>query len=226
MIVELLVIVNFILLLIIGVFVAKTYRSVNSSAHRRLDGNVLKQDDTSTNSELRKNSDDVQSRLNKQADDALKAISTLQKFVPKQFIKHFSQHGLDSIELGHATDADVTVMFCDIRDFTGLAENMQPKELMFLNSYFYRMNEPIHQNSGFIDKFIGDAILGIFDRDSGSENSSVDAVRAAIEIYKALDLYNSQRHKSSYKPIKIAIGLHYGNAVLGTVGSEDRMDIQ
>ncbi len=225
MIVVLLIVINLLLLLVIGIGVAMIYGKVKTTT--TFSDNEVKSLKRKHRNETsyKKNSEDLQLRINKQADDALNAMSMLQRFVPKQFIEHFRHHGLDSIELGHAIDTNVSIMFCDIRDFTGLAENMQPKELMnFLNSYFYRMNARIHENAGFIDKFIGDAILAIFDRHTSNENSSVDAINASIEIYKALELYNSHRQKSGYQPIKIAIGLHHGSAVLGTVGSEDRMD--
>jgi adenylate cyclase len=103
---------------------------------------------------------------------------------------------------------------------------MSPQELMyFLNSYFLRMNAPIHHNNGFIDKFIGDAIMALFDNPDGEDqDKAADAINAALEIQSALILYNSHRANSKYAPIKNGIGIHFGPVVLGTVGSDDRMD--
>jgi adenylate cyclase len=128
--------------------------------------------------------------------------------------------------LGHADEDDVAILFCDIRGFTGLSEQMSPQEVMnFLNSYFLRMNDPIHHNGGFIDKFIGDAIMALFDHPKGSnEDKATDAIRAALDLRYALNIYNQHRHNSGYPPINIGIGIHFGPVIIGTVGSDDRMD--
>ncbi|GEA10125.1 adenylate/guanylate cyclase domain-containing protein [Alteromonas sp. KUL49] len=160
------------------------------------------------------------------ADEALRLSQTFQKFVPRQFVDHITKNGSSSLELGHADEDDVAILFCDIRGFTSLSENMRPHELMsFLNSYFLRMNDPIHQNRGFIDKFIGDAIMALFDHPGGNADDKVaDAVQAALDLRKALNIYNKHRKNSGYDPVNVGIGIHYGPVILGTVGSDDRMD--
>ncbi|WP_232364452.1 adenylate/guanylate cyclase domain-containing protein [Salinimonas lutimaris] len=162
----------------------------------------------------------------RRADEALVLTKTLQKFIPRQFVDHFAKHGTVELTLGHADEDEVAILFCDIRGFTGLSERMGPQQLMtFLNSYFLRMNEPIHQNRGFIDKFIGDAIMALFDHPGGSAKAkAIDAVSAALDLRKALTLYNQHRQNSHYDPIGVGIGIHFGPVILGTVGSEDRMD--
>lgn len=160
------------------------------------------------------------------ADEAQRLHQTFQKFVPRQFVEHFSKDGSGALGLGYADEDEVAVMFCDIRGFTGLSEQMSPQQLMnFLNSYFLRMNAPIHDNFGFIDKFIGDAIMAVFDHPNGSfSEKAADSVRAALDLQKALRLYNHHRAKSGYAPVKNGIGLNLGPVVFGTVGSDDRMD--
>lgn len=167
-----------------------------------------------------------ETRFIQRADEAQRLISTFQKFVPRQFVDHFAKHGEGSLELGHADEDEIAILFCDIRGFTGLSEKMTPQELMkFLNSYFLRMNDPIHQNGGFIDKFIGDAIMALFDHPNGTnEDKARDAIRASIDLRKTLALYNQHRANVGYPPVNIGIGVHFGPAVLGTVGSDDRMD--
>jgi len=164
--------------------------------------------------------------IEQKADEAQSLQQTFQKFVPRQFVDHFAMGGAESLKLGFASEDEVAVMFCDIRGFTGLSEQMTPQQLMnFLNSYFLRMNAPIHDNFGFIDKFIGDAIMALFDHPDGeSMHKASDAIQAALGLQKALVLYNHHRAKSGYKSIKNGIGLHYGPVILGTVGSDDRMD--
>ena len=171
-------------------------------------------------------SDSSPERFEQKADEALRLRHTFQKFVPKQFVDHFAKHGSSVLELGHAVEDDVAILFCDIRGFTGLSEQMSPQELMrFLNSYFLRMNDPIHLNSGFIDKFIGDAIMALFDHPGGdNEDKASDALCAALDLRYALNIYNQHRQNSDYPPIDIGVGIHFGPVVLGTVGSDDRMD--
>ena len=170
--------------------------------------------------------DEKEKRFQATADEALRLSQTFQKFVPKQFVDHIAKKGSDTLELGHADEDEVAILFCDIRGFTGLSEKMRPQELMnFLNSYFLRMNDPIHQNQGFIDKFIGDAIMALFDHPGGSaKEKAVDALNAALDLRKALGIYNKHRGNSGYDPINVGVGIHFGPVILGTVGSDDRMD--
>ncbi|MFT6343946.1 MAG: adenylate cyclase [Paraglaciecola sp.] len=160
------------------------------------------------------------------SEEAMLLSQTFRKFVPKQFVDHFAKHGSDSLELGRADEDELAILFSDIRGFTGLSEQMKPQELMnFLNSYFLRMNEPIHKNKGFIDKFIGDAVMALFDRPTGTNTDKAqDAIRAALDLRYAINLYNQHRANSNYPPINIGIGIHFGPVIIGTVGSDDRMD--
>jgi adenylate cyclase len=148
------------------------------------------------------------------------------KFVPKQFVDHLTKHGSNTLELGRADEDELAILFSDIRGFTSLSEKMKPQELMnFLNSYFLRMNEPIHNNYGFIDKFIGDGVMALFDRPTGSNTDKAqDSIRAALDLRYAIDLYNQHRANCNYPPINIGIGIHFGPVVIGTIGSDDRMD--
>ena len=155
------------------------------------------------------------------ADEALRLSQAFQKFVPQQFIDHITKTGSGHIELGYADEQDVAILFCDIRGFTGLSEKMRPQELMgFLNSYFLRMNKPIHENGGFIDKFISDAMMALFDHPGGTpQDKAIDAINAAMELRKTLDFYNIRRKRKGFVPINVGVGIHYGPVVMGTVGS-------
>lgn len=168
----------------------------------------------------------LNAKIQEKADEAQALLQTFQKFVPKQFVDHFNNRGEKNLHLGIATEDKVAVMFCDIHGFTSLAEQMSPQQLMnFLNSYFLRMNAPIHENHGFIDKFIGDAIMALFNlSERGSSNQACDALNASIDLHKALMLYNQHRANSDYDAIAHGIGIQYGSVVMGTVGSDDRMD--
>ncbi len=151
---------------------------------------------------------------------------TFEKFVPKQFLTRIADEGLENIELGKADSDNITILFSDIRDFTSLSEAMSPQEsLNFLNAYLKRMNQVIHDHHGFIDKFIGDAIMALFDQpDQTDADEAFDAIQAAIAMQEAVTIYNQHRSTYGYGPIAIGIGIHSGPVIIGTVGSEDRMD--
>lgn len=149
---------------------------------------------------------------------------TFERFVPRQFLSRVADSGTQNIELGKAETDIITIMFSDIRDFTHLSEGMSPQELLnFLNAYFNRMDRPIHQSGGFIDKFVGDAILAIFES-SHYEEEANNAVNAAIKMQEAVTKYNEHRAKCGYVPIDIGIGINTGPVIIGTVGTQDRMD--
>ena len=171
-------------------------------------------------------SEETLRQFKNKAEEAMLLNQTFRKFVPKQFVDHFAKHGSDTLELGRAVEEELAILFSDIRGFSSLSEQMKPQELMnFLNSYFLRMNEPIHINNGFIDKFIGDAVMALFDRPTGSNTDKAqDAIRAALDLRYAINLYNQHRANSNYPPINMGIGIHFGPVIIGTVGSDDRMD--
>lgn len=150
---------------------------------------------------------------------------TFQKFVPEQFLTRIAKEGWENIELGKAETDVITILFSDIRGFTSFSEKLTPQELLnFLNAYLHRMNEPIHAHHGFVDKFIGDAIMALFDRPDATNNAEAqDAVEAAIAMQEGLTAYNVGRARAGYVPIVSGIGIHSGEVIIGTVGSADRL---
>lgn len=153
-------------------------------------------------------------------DTISRTMQTFEKFVPPRYLSSIAREGLESIRVGNVEQVDVSVLFSDIRNFTTLAEKMKPHDvLQFLNEYLKRMSIAISKHNGFVDKFIGDAIMAIFE--TGHPGA---AVRAGIDMLRALAIYNRELKKKSIPPIGIGIGIHFGSAVLGTVGSETRMD--
>ncbi|HMZ61374.1 MAG TPA: adenylate/guanylate cyclase domain-containing protein, partial [Leptospiraceae bacterium] len=139
------------------------------------------------------------------------------KFVPVQFLDLLGKRSAKDIEVGECSLLNVTILFSDIRNFTSLSETMSPDEnFRFINSYLKRMNPLIQKNGGFVDKFIGDAIMAIFpDPDS--------ALSAGTEMLSEMNEYNFHRANSGYSPVRIGIGIHTGPAMMGTVGSYERM---
>ena len=140
------------------------------------------------------------------------------RFVPHELLDHLQKESILDISLGDQTQKNMSIMFSDIRSFTTLSENMSPNEnFRFLNSYLQHMEPIIHKNNGFIDKFIGDAIMALF-------NEGDEALRSGIQMLKTLENYNMGRKRSGYKPIRIGIGINTGPLMLGTIGGKNRME--
>ncbi len=116
----------------------------------------------------------------------------------------------------------VTVLFLDIRNFTGYAEKRTPEEVVnFLNHLFDFMIDVINRHHGIINKFLGDGFLAVFGAPLHEGNSAQNALKAGLELRKEL----AQRVQSGQTPpTKIGIGIHSGPAVTGTVGSVQRRE--
>ena len=120
---------------------------------------------------------------------------------------------------------DVAVFFSDVRGFTAFAEKKDPAEVVeMLNEYFGVMVKIINEHGGVVDKFIGDAIMAVWGAPKNSENDALQAVKACIEMRKGLDQLNKTRQERGQSPLMIGMGLHFGRAISGTIGSSERME--
>ncbi|OQY29562.1 MAG: hypothetical protein B6244_03390 [Candidatus Cloacimonetes bacterium 4572_55] len=141
------------------------------------------------------------------------------RFVPSEFLKFLQKESLVEVKLGDQVQREMTILFSDIRSFTTLSESMTPEEnFTFINEYLSLMEPHIIDNHGFIDKYIGDAIMALFGR------SADDGVEAAVGMLNTLDDYNRDQIKAGGQQIKIGVGLNTGMLMLGTVGGNNRMD--
>ncbi len=141
------------------------------------------------------------------------------RFVPYEFIQLLNKTDITEIRLGDQIQKEMTILFSDIRSYTEYSEEMTPEEnFLFLNSYLQVMTPIIQHNNGFIDKYIGDAIMALFSQDPE------DAVRSAIQMQISLSQYNKLISRSGLQPVRIGIGIHTGKLILGTIGSNDRME--
>jgi two-component system, sensor histidine kinase ChiS len=149
----------------------------------------------------------------------LARINTIySRFVPMEFLNFLGHDNIVDIQLGDQVQKEMTVLFVDIRAFTALSESMTPQEnFKFINSFLSRLSPMIQENGGIIDKYIGDSIMALF------PNRPEDAIKAAIEMVRHMELYNKQRATCGYRPISIGVGIHTGNLILGIIGDEGRM---
>jgi class 3 adenylate cyclase/FixJ family two-component response regulator len=146
-----------------------------------------------------------------------KRLAIFYRFVPNQFLNVLGLNEYDNIERGHCIQRNMSVMFTDIRNFTNLAEKLLLEEsFRFINSYYSHVGPAIRKYNGFIDKYIGDAIMALYE-------TADDAVLGAVEMLVLLEEYNAGRKRAGYVPIQIGIGINTGELILGTVGEEDRI---
>ncbi len=149
------------------------------------------------------------------------ARDVFEKFVPPAYLRRIAARGLGSIRLGEADQQWVTILCCDIRGFTGLSERLPPEQLIALvNQLYEEITHRINDQQGVIDKFLGDAILCLFEGDQ----SALRAVDCGVEMLNSLRTFNEKNGFSEDKSIQIGIGVHFGKVILGTIGSSDRMD--
>ena len=152
-------------------------------------------------------------------DELFQLNKAYERFVPNQFLQFLEKSSIIDVELGDQVQLEMSVLFSDIRDFTTLSESMTPEDnFRFINSYLSRMEPVINENNGFIDKYIGDAIMALF---SGEADH---AVKAGIAMLQGLVEYNQNRANFGCAPIQIGIGINTGSLMLGTVGGQNRMD--
>ncbi len=141
------------------------------------------------------------------------------RFVPRQFLQFLNKESIVEVELGNQVQQQMSVVFADIRDFTSLSEQMTPEEnFKFLNAFLSRMEPAIAEHNGFVDKYIGDAIMALFSQ--GAD----DALTASIDMLRRLDKYNQERLQYGKSTLDIGIGINTGTVMLGTVGGRNRMD--
>ncbi len=155
------------------------------------------------------------------SDYVLNVHKTVERFIPKEFLTALEKKDVIDLRLGDHVKKDMTIFFSDIRAFTELSEKLTVEEnFAFINSYLSRVVPLITESGGFIDKYIGDAIMALYPAEDGADK----AIRAAIDIQGKIIEYNGHRAKMGYRPISMGVGIHQGSLMLGVVGVEGRME--
>jgi class 3 adenylate cyclase/truncated hemoglobin YjbI len=133
----------------------------------------------------------------------------------------------EEVAAGEGKELDLAVLFSDIRDFTTLSEQSLPHDVVhMLNRYFTAAAEPVLNNNGFIDKYIGDGILAVFGtRDESPGAACRNAVRAALGMLEAVRRRNLTFEREFNMPLRIGIGIHFGSVVLGRIGHPGKRQI-
>ena len=147
----------------------------------------------------------------------LRERADMQKFVSQSTVEMIQSSSQKKISAGERHQ--VTIFFSDIRGFTSMSERRPPEEVVqMLNRCLSLQAERVKKFSGDVDKFVGDAVVAVFD----GEDMVLNAIRCGVEIHKALQTYN-QAHPEE-EAIHIGIGIVTGEVILGSIGSKDRLD--
>ena len=140
------------------------------------------------------------------------------RFVPKEFLRLLSKKDITEVSLGEYKIAKMAILSADIRNFTSTSEKLSPKQVFdMLNSYLGKSAPLIRKYDGLIEKYLGDGIIAIFPK------SAVSAFNCALEMQEQMIALRSEFEKAGMPLIKIGIGIHYGDIVIGTGGDNKRM---
>jgi adenylate cyclase len=151
------------------------------------------------------------------------AIWSFARFVPKEIVRRLLDRSI-STELGGVRE-EITVVFTDVRDFTTIAESAEPDILMHQTSrYFSALTEAFLAEGGTVDKFIGDAVMVFWNAPNPQPDHVERACRAALAGRLACEKLNSQFETEGLKPYFTRFGIHVGEAVVGNLGSTERMN--
>ncbi len=162
---------------------------------------------------------DMAVRISKSMDEMKEITKANARFVPNEFLQIMDKKSITAVHLGDQVQKFMTVLFVDIRSFTGISESMSPKDnFNFLNNYLGYMEPVIRQHQGFIDKFIGDSIMALF------PGKPEDAMDAALALRSRLESFNQLMQQTGHPAIDTGAGIHAGNLMLGVVGGEGRME--
>ncbi|MDP2340916.1 MAG: ATP-binding protein [Deltaproteobacteria bacterium] len=154
-----------------------------------------------------------------------KVNAATNRFVPFEFLSMLGKESVVEIDRGDQVQRQMSILFSDIRSFTSIVEKSTAAEsFRFINTYLACMEPAIKAHRGFVDNFIGDAIMALFDGSGvdGNDNGggAQDAVDAGIGMHRALPAYNVDRIAKGLLPVRIGIGVQTGVLTAGTLGGE------
>jgi adenylate cyclase len=152
-----------------------------------------------------------------------RVVETFSSFVPKRLVQQLIKTGTP-LGLG-GVRREVTILFTDVENFTGLTERANPEQVMaYTSRYFAALSETIMSNKGTVDKFIGDAVMAIWNAPAEDADHVVNGCAAVLACRQANQELNLAFEREGWPHYRTRFGLHAGNVVVGNVGSADRMN--
>ena len=154
-------------------------------------------------------------------DQQIDLTEAYSRFVPKEILTTLDKQSILELGLGDNVQQEMTVMFSDIRSFTTISESMSPEQIFrFINNYLEQVGPVVRKHGGYIDKYIGDAVMALF------PGAPDDALATAIEMHDQVRSFNQRRaeHDAGSVEVHIGVGIHTGQLMLGTIGEHQRME--
>jgi PAS domain S-box-containing protein len=186
----------------------KIWIKENARAVHDKQGQLLYYEGTVEDITARRHAEEELRRINRASD----------RFVPYQLLDLLGKKSITELQLNDCVQRRMSIVFMDIRSFTALSEQMSPLEnFQFLNSFLSQMGPIIQRHGGFIDKYLGDGILALFEQ-------APKAVEASIAMLQQLELYNEAKQEVGEQPLNIGIGINTGEVMVGTVGYNKRLE--
>ncbi len=149
---------------------------------------------------------------------------TFERYVAPEIVREILQDPASGERLGGSL-CNIAVLFVDIRGFTSMSERMEPEAVVrILNRYLTITSSCVEKNRGTLDKFVGDATMAFWGAPVPAENPVLSAAKAAMEIVAETNRLSAEIRKETGEELKVGIGIHYGPAVVGNMGSQRRMD--
>ena len=153
-----------------------------------------------------------------------KVYSTFERYVAPSVVKELLKEGTDSLALGGKL-CDIAVLFVDVRGFTTMSERLEPEKVVYIiNKILTMTSSCIEKNNGTLDKYVGDCTMAFWGAPLPQEDSVYLAARTALDIVKGCEEVSAQLKEETGEEFKVGVGVHYGPAVVGNIGSERRMD--
>ena len=144
------------------------------------------------------------------------------QYVPPELVDEISLHP-EALSVDGET-REMSVLFSDVRSFTTISENLDPKELTrFINGFLTPMTKIIHQNRGTIDKYMGDAIMAFWGAPLSDENHAKNTLIAGMSMIEGMKTLSSEFKQRGWPEIKVGVGINSGPMNVGNMGSEFRM---
>lgn len=162
-------------------------------------------------------------RMGQAVNNMKNGLRSFRKYVPAELVGELVTLHKEAV-LG-AEHRQLTVFFCDIKDFTGLSERLSPEELTrLMGVYFGGLTEIILRHGGTVDKYIGDSIMAFWGAPRPCENQAVYACRAALECRKFVQELAATSRAAGLPAIETRFGLNTGEAIVGNFGYEERLN--
>ncbi len=144
--------------------------------------------------------------------------NTYQRFFPPATLEKLKQSRGGALEV---IETEVTILFSDITGFTSLSSNLEPRQVVdLLNAYFPVMAEIVFRHEGTLEKYIGDALMAVWGAPFSHPDDAERAVRAAVEMQRALEVLNARWRSQGAPELSIHVGLNTGRVAAGNIGSE------